>query len=63
MDGGDGSMIVLDVVEVPSDIPHFLHDVLGRVVDFVSNCQALNVLGAVFGHCVKECANVCVDLQ
>lgn len=62
VDGRNGAFVPNGVVEVFSNVPSLLHDVLWSIGDFVSDGQAVYIVTAVFLHGVDERTDVFVDL-
>ena len=63
MNGRNGTSIPDDIVEVPANVPDLLHDVVGTVVDFVSDGQTVNVVRSVLPQDIDERADLIVDLE
>ena len=63
VNGRNGAFVPNHIVEISTNVPNLLHDVLGSICDFVSDRQAINVASAVFLHGIDEYANVLVDLN
>lgn len=62
VNGRNGAFVPNGIVEVFSNIPNLLHDVLGSIGDFVSDGQPVHVASAIFLHGFDESVHVFVDL-